>query len=183
MGFSINFDWSEELKGDNWEKWENLGRQYAEKSCTHQTQDKDSDLKNRETNMRYSGWCEECGYYEDSCQPMMNYAYSLDFEPSKEAIKNTIENTNLTVMYNNYTNEYFLVLCGGGMDLSQDIALAYIYCQKWIPEELLNNVCKQKGLSVSGDNWKFLRCEMISQLKHKVGMAERYLKEWEETEK
>ena len=179
MGFSINFDWSEELNGENFDKWENLGRQFAEESCTHKTQDNGSD---KETNMRYSGWCEECGYYEDSCKPMMNYAYPLEIEPNEEAIRKTIENTNSTVMYNNHTNEHFLVLCGGGMNLSQDIALAYIYCQKWIPEELLNNVCNQKGLSVGGENWKFLRSEMISQFKHKIGMAERYLKEWEETE-
>ncbi len=50
------------------------------------------------------------------------------------------------------TEEYFLALTGGGMDLSQDIALAYIIAQGWIPTALAYEVSTQPELSVSGDD-------------------------------
>lgn len=178
MVYSINIDWSEELNGENFEKWENLGRQFAESSCSHKSEESGDN-----TLMEYGGYCEECGFSEDSQQPMMNYYYPLEFEPSEEAIKNTIENTNLTIMYNNETNSHFLVLTGGGMDLSQDIALAYFYCQRWIPGELLRNVSIQKGLSVSGENWELLREEMIYQSKFMENVGSQLKKQWEATDK
>lgn len=179
MAYSVSFDWSEEFK-ERFEEWENLGRQMAESSCNHHDEDNPED-----TNMYYKGYCEECGFSEDSNEPMMNYAYPLDIEPSEEAIKNVIENTNLTIMYHcpnfNTSNTYYLVLTGGGMDLSQDIALAYYYCQRWIPEELLRNVCTQKGLSVGGEKWTLLRKEMIYQAGIMEERAKQLKETWEKT--
>ena len=178
MGYySVNFDWSEEFK-NNFDKWENLGRQTAEESCTHKTQDEGED---KETNMRYSGYCEECGHSEDSCNPMMNYAYPLMCEPNEDAIKKVINETCLTIMYNNETDEHFLVLCGGGMDLSQSIGLAYLFTDGRIHKELINEISKQKGLSVGGKNWKFLRNSIIEQLKQQKENTLRVIKEWKET--
>lgn len=148
MGYAINVDWSNQYE----EGWENLGKSAIEENCKHKTQDKDTDKTNRETNMRYSNWCEECGHCEDSAEPMMNYAYPLDIEPSEEAIIEIVNKTNCTVMEKD--GEYFLALCGGGMDLSQDIALAYIIAQRWIPLELALEVSTQDGLSMYGKEFR-----------------------------
>jgi hypothetical protein len=76
----------------------------------------------------------------------MNYAYLLTIEPSEEAIYKVVSETNLTVMYNTEENAYYLALCGGGMDLSQDIALAYFYAQRWIPYSLIKNPTLKDGV-------------------------------------
>ena len=69
-------DWHDEFR-QHPERWVNHGRQAAEDSCRHKSQDKDSNIDNRETNMRYSGYCQQCGFSEDDCEPMMNYGYPL----------------------------------------------------------------------------------------------------------
>jgi hypothetical protein len=163
---------SEYSRSVDWEKgyeiWENLGRQALEDACKHKTQDKSS--KYKETNMRYSGYCEECGTHEDSARPMMNYAYplycSFNLDDDLQKILKVVHETNCTVMYNSDEDAYYLALCGGGMDLSQDIAFAYFIMERWIPYALLMNVCTQPELSISGSNWKKLAREMRSQLLH-----------------
>jgi len=69
-------------------------------------------------------------------------------------------------MENTETGEYFLTLCGGGMDLSQDIGYAYIILEKWIPRDLLTSISKQPLLSLGSKKYKRLAKEVISQLKH-----------------
>lgn len=179
--YSVNFDWSKELK-DNFENWKNLGRRSLEENCNHKTQDKNSSENNTETNIRYSGYCEECEVSEDDCQPMMSYAYPLVCEPSEEQILKVVKETCLTVMYKVNTDEYFLVLCGGGMDLSQSIGFAYLLIDGRIPKELISEISKQKSLSVSGKNWKFLRNSIIKELKQNKDTIKREIKEWEATE-
>lgn len=171
MAYAISVDWQEELK--NSDKWINHGRNIAEDSCKHKTQN------SKETNMRYSGWCDECGFGEDSCVPMMNFAYPLECENfHKDKIKEVIKRTNCTVMENGETGRWFLTLCGGGMDLSQDIALAYHILETWIPFDLCMNVCTQKDLSVGGKNWEILKKAMQKSLKSYQGSVEYKLKEW-----
>jgi len=170
--FSISVDWSDYYsKG-----WENVGRSILEESCTHKTQDKSEEP---ETNVRYSGYCSECDISEDDAEPMMNYAYPLTTEPSEEDILKVVKNTCLTVMEKE--GEYFLALCGGGMDLSQQIALAYVLIENWIPEDLISEVSTQKGLSVGGENWKLLRSKMIKQLNNYQEKFKRKAEEWENT--
>lgn len=142
MEISHFIDWHDEFR-QHPDRWLNHGRRIAEESCTHKTQDSGS-----ETNMRYSGWCEECGFYEDSCEPMMNYGYPLYGLPDDDKILQIIKETVLTVMENQDTGECFLVLCGGGMDLSQSIAYAYLLAGERIPDELAFEVCTQPCLSV-----------------------------------
>ena len=169
-------NWHDEFKAD-YDKWSNLGRQAIESNCKHTTQATGKKTE-RDTNMHYSGWCEECGHSEDSANPMMNYAYPLEITPKDELILEVLENTNLTVMENTETGEYFLVLTGGGMDLSQDIALAYIILEKWIPYELAINVSTQKGLSVGGKSWDRLKKGMQESLKLYSDRAKDYLERW-----
>ncbi len=131
--------------------------------------------------MCYSGWCDECDISEDSAHPMMMFLYPLEIKPKDEDILRVVKNTNCSVMYNTETDKYFLVLCGGGMDLSQDIALSYVWLEKWIPEELLRRVAKQPCLSLSEKNWKELKKEVIEQAENYAQRFKQIKKDWKET--
>jgi len=178
MGFSQVIDWSNELRND-YDKWINHGRNIAKQSCKHKNKD-DPDT----FNMEYCRYCEECGYSEDSQEPMMNFGYPLEMGvPNDEKIKEIIDNTNCTIMENEESGESFIVLTGGGMDLSQDIALAFTIAEKWIPSDLAREVCTQYGLSISGKNW-FRLMEMCKQsLKNEIGHAETQIKRIDEVVK
>jgi hypothetical protein len=139
-------DWHDEFR-QHPDRWLNHGRRVAEESCQHKTQDKKTE-DNRETSMLYSGWCEQCDFHEDSCEPMMNYSYPLYSLPDDEKILKIVKETCLTVMENDDTGKCFLVLCGGGMDLSQSIAYAYLLAGQRIPGELAFEVSLQRCLSV-----------------------------------
>ena len=161
--YCIDVDWSNYYD----EGWENVGRDALHSSCNHeQLQDED--------------WCEECDISEDSCEPMMNYAYPLETTPNDEDILKVVKETCLTVMEKD--GSYYLALCGGGMDLSQSIGLAYVLIENWIPSGLIGEISKQKGLSVGGENWKLLRSKVIEQLKVYAERSAERAKEWEATE-
>ena len=85
--------------------------------------------------------------------PMMLYAYPLSGRPRDEGIVEICTETSCTVVMRNDTYEYYLALTGGGMDLSQDIALAYIIAEGRIPPALASEVSTQSGLSQGGGNW------------------------------
>ena len=172
MGFSVMIDWHNDFQ-NNYEKWENCGRRIIEENCDHREEESQGD-----SNMRYSGYCEECGHCEDSGQPMMNYGYPLEITPDDDKILKVLEETNCTVMYNTETDEYFIALSGGGMDLSQDIALAYFFLQRWIPYDLATSVSTQKGLSVGGKNWDILKEAMKESLENDHSRSKSKLDEW-----
>ncbi|HBG60700.1 MAG: hypothetical protein A2Y10_13130 [Planctomycetes bacterium GWF2_41_51] len=153
MNIAHFIDWYDEFK-ESPDKWINHGRQIAEDSCRHKTQDNDSNEANRETNMRYSGYCEQCGFSEDDCDPIINYSYPLYGLPDDEKILRVVKETCLTVMENQDTGEVFLALCGGGMDLSQSIAYAYILAGQRIPDEMALGVCTQPCLSLGIKEYK-----------------------------
>lgn len=176
--YSVNVDWMEEFT-NNPEKWENLGRTELENACSHKTQDEGTDA---EINMAYSGYCEECDVCEGSAIPMMSYAYPLEFEPTTKQILKVVKNTCLTIMYNSDSDEYFLALCGGGMGLSQEIGLAYIYTDGRMPINLIRDISKQKGLNLDGEEWKELRSQIIKQCKQNAELFKMCQNEWEETE-
>jgi hypothetical protein len=173
---TISVDWSEELK--DCEKWENHGRSIAEENCKHKDQD-----NGNETNMRYSGYCDKCGFGEDSCQPMMNYAYPLRYLPDEDKILKIVKDTCLTVMENTETEEYYLALCGGGMDLSQSIALAYLIAENRIPYSLCLEVCTQPCLSVGKKEYFKIMRAVKQELKHNRWECLRRYKEITETVK
>jgi hypothetical protein len=156
-------DWHDEFSRHP-DKWLNHGRRVAQESCMHKTQDKDGDKDNRETNMRYSGYCEQCGFSEDDCEPMMNYGYPLRYLPDENKILRIVKETCLTVMENQNTGEYFLVLCGGGMDLSQSIAYAYFLAGERIPDELAFEVCTQPCLSIGEKEYLIIMRECRKEL-------------------
>lgn len=162
-------DWIEE-----YEDWENIGRNAIVDKCTHK-----HPKGNGESNMSYAGYCDECESYEDSGVPMMNFAYPLDVKPSDEAILSVLDKTNLTVMYSDKEDKHYLALTGGGMDLTQDIALAYYYCQKWIPMDVIHSLCTQKELTVSGLQWDVLVTAVIESIKLEQRHLADRLVDWE----
>ncbi len=184
MGYSIDVDWHEEF-GKYPDKWINEGRHILDQSCKHYDKQKD-DLPGEQgeykiCNVEYSGYCEQCGISEDDCEPMMNYTYPLVCDPSEEAIAKVVKNTCLTVMYNNDNGKYYLVLCGGGMDLSQQIGLAYLYTDGRIPKDLIEEISTQANLSVSGKDWRFLKESIIEELEINKACLNRSIEEWKNT--
>jgi len=178
MGYAIHQNMEEVWQ--NPDKWINHGRNILEDNCKHKTQDKGS-KENRETNVRYSGYCDECDVSEDSARPMMNYLYPLeltDFDEDK--ILKVVRETNCTVLENNESGEWFLALCGGGMDLSQDIGYSYMILETWLPDDLLQSVNKQPLLSLGSKKYKELAKQIIKQLKMRSGQYKQRAKEWKE---
>ena len=165
MGYSISHDWS------NYdENMINHGENVLRSSCKHKDGVEEKD------------WCDKCNISEDSAQPMINFLYPLelsDFEDSK--ILKVVKETNCTVIENSETGEWFLTLCGGGMDLSQDIAFAFQILETWLPSDLIRNVCKQPGLSLGIKNYKSLAKGMIKQFKIEEAQNKEKAKEWKES--
>jgi hypothetical protein len=173
MSFSIYHDWSEYK-----ESMINHGRNVIEEACTHYATPRQK--KEGDTNMRYQNYCDKCGYSEDSGYPMMNFKYPLELDSfDDEKILEVLKRTNCTVIEDEDTGEWFLSLTGGGMDLSQDIALAYHILEKWIPFDLCVSVCTQPGLSIGGKDWGVLKAAMQESLERMKGQAERALERWQ----
>ncbi len=109
--------------------------------------------------------------------PMMNFLYPLDYDgfiehDKEKGIKIRCEiasETNCVLVQNNKTEEWFLTLTGGGMDLSPSIAYAYVLAQKWLPVALLQELnpgwCKD---SLSPKKFKRLRNICIEQIHHNI---------------
>lgn len=168
MAYSIYQDMEE--VNQNPDKWVNHGRQVLEISCHH----KDG--------VENAGYCSACDISEDSAFPMMNYLYPLEcsnFE-DKDILK-VVKETNMTILENTESGEFFLALCGGGMDLSQDIALAYQILETWIPQNLLREVCAQPCLSLGSKNYKKLARGIIKQLKMEADKNKQRRNEWKES--
>ena len=143
--YSKNVDWMNEG-----EYFENLGRSLLENSCNHTDEDKNTKKEDRETNVRYAGYCSQCGVNEDTCEPILNYIYPLSRCPSDEQILKIVKETCLTVMLDMRDDEYYLALCSGEMDLSQDIGLAYVLAEENIPLGLALSISEQEDLRKSG---------------------------------
>ena len=112
--------------------------------------------------------------------PMMLYCYPLAFDPSDEKIIEVCKRTACTVVMDNQTDDYYLALAGGGMDLSQDIALAYLITDGYIPHSLAMNINKQHCLSVGGKDYLKIAKEIKRQLKIEISRCKSDIKSWEE---
>lgn len=117
----------------------------------------------------------------DNYMPMMLYAYPLDRLPDEEQIVKICRETNCTVVMKKDTEEYFLALTGGGMDLSQDIALTYIIAQGWIPTALAYAVSTQPELSVSKKDWLEVAERCKKELELAINSNKRKIEEWEDS--
>jgi hypothetical protein len=113
-------------------------------------------------------YCHECNLYpEDKRQdnfPTMNYAYPLFSEPDEEKIARVCEETSCTVVYNLQDDNYYLALTGGGMDLSQSIALAYIIADGCIDWNMIGDIDISGAFSVSEKDYQTILKELERQL-------------------
>ncbi|MDD5697825.1 MAG: hypothetical protein PHH77_04335 [Victivallaceae bacterium] len=130
---------------------------------------------------RNLGCCQECECFPDERRsanmPMMNFAYPLEFEPSEDIIYRVCNETNCTVVRQLSSDIYFLALTGGGMDLSQDVALAYIIADGCIEWDMLENIYISGAFSVSEENYQLILRELKRQLVISIGNQTAKLKE------
>lgn len=160
------FDWSEnmdesgesifDLNCPNYEHHEKYG-------CGWETAYNATEDQKGDDCEPYQG-CPCCEDDSGNLAPMMNFIYPLDYdgfitgdEGTQKRIKIASE-TNCVCVQNTKTDEWFLTLTGGGMDLSPSIAYAYVIAQKWLPLELLQELnpgwCKD---TLSKEHFKELR--------------------------
>ena len=171
-GYSVPVnDWNDE-------QWEMTGRDLMYSKMTEKgtSQHKEAKKRAKDCSCDFEDVVHD---FADEHVPMMLYAYPLEFEPSDEKIIEVCERTNCTVVQNTETDEYFLALCGGGMDLSQDIALAYNIVQKWLPISLLSGVSSQRGLSKAGKDFDQVKNIIIEQSKMEAERLKENIKKWE----
>lgn len=119
----------------------------------------------------------------DDHYPMMLYCYPLFCDPSEEKIVEVCRKTACTVVRDNENDDYYLALAGGGMDLSQDIALAYIIAEGFIPHSLAMNVNRQPCLSVGGKDYIRIAKEIKRQLKIEISQCKSNIKAWDDSVK
>ncbi len=141
-------DWWEAFKGD---EWDCLGRHVMEEKKGEWSEDNQEGLEG------------------DDYMPMFNFAYPLGLSSLDEnKIVRICEETSCTVIYNDEENTLYLALCGCGMNLSQDIALAYMIAYSYaeeeygrIPAHMLFDVYKSGALSVSKKQFKHIQKALI----------------------
>ncbi|MCK4982428.1 MAG: hypothetical protein KAS17_05865 [Victivallaceae bacterium] len=107
----------------------------------------------------------------------MNFAYPLFSEPDEEKIIKVCEDTSCTVVYNSQDDTYYLALTGCGMNLSQDIALAYIIADGCIEWGFLENISVSGAFSVSKEDYQIILNELERQLAISIDNQTRKLKE------
>lgn len=173
MLLTKNIDWHNELN-NNFDNWINHGRSILTASCKHHDESKEN------TNTEYSGYCEKCDIGETDCEPMMNYGYPLHHLPEDEDILKIVKETCLTIMENEEENQAYLVLCGGGMDLSQSIAYAYFLSGQGIPLELCHQVIKQGAFSISNEAYFKVMEEIKKTLMNENSISKRQIEEIED---
>lgn len=140
-------DWWEASKGD---EWHCVGRQVMEEKKGLWFEDNPEGLEG------------------DDYIPIYNFAYPLDLSSLDEDRTIRIcSETNCTVVYNDKEDSLYLALCGCGMNLSQNIALAYMIAYSYgeeygrIPDHMLFDVCKSGALSVSQKKFERIREKLI----------------------
>jgi hypothetical protein len=113
--------------------------------------------------------------------PMMNYAYPLEhFTFDNKVALEVHKQTNCTIVYDTETEEYFLALSGGGMDLSQDIAKAYMLIQTFIPWEWIDDIYISSALSVSRFWYRKILKQIKSQLITRISNSQDKISKIEE---
>ena len=150
--YSFSVNWYDECR-EHPDRWTNRGRNSLLIVLEDKEHERFKEIAEAVGMLKDDGELED--YYEeagDYCEPMMNYAYPLHHEPKENEILDIVTKTSCTVMENEDNGEFFLVLTGGGMDLSQSIAHAYTICGD-IPDAFAFNVSEQYGLNISGDTY------------------------------
>lgn len=144
---SIFVDWSSEYNNDTWDF---VGRNVLETKRGVWSSDNQD------------------GIEEDDGYPICNFAYPLYSKNIEdEIILKACEMTNCTVVYNTKEDAYYLALTGCGMDMSQDIALAYMIIDGCIDWDFLDSVYVSGPLSVSKSNY----IQILEELNRQVDIS------------
>jgi len=123
----------------------------------------------------------EDGISGDDYIPMMLYAYPLYDCPSDEQIFQIHKKTCLTIVKNIESEEYYLALCGGGMNCSQDIGMAYIIAEDHIPYALANEISIQPNLTQHGKDFRLVMKYCQDVMENNASSAKRQIKEIKES--
>jgi len=181
MSYAIFNDWSEE---NRFEKWENqttsILRSIIEDKENPRFKEVTERLEVLDDEGNLVNWYEEA---LESYEPIYNYIYPLETNPSEEDILEVSLKTNCCVMYNNEEDKYYLSLIGCGMDMSQDIALSYVILERWIPTDLIRSISTQKGLTQGGEDFERLRKAIIEQSEHHINNFNQLRTDWGTTPK
>jgi len=183
MVTAISFDWSENYN-------ENTGDQRFNLDCPNtnhhekygrgwETAYEATEDLNGDECKPYEG-CPCCEDDSGNLAPMMNYLYPLDYQGLvTQEIQIELAQTNCMLVQENSTDDYFLVLNGGGMDLSPAIAWAYYKAQKWLPISLLQEL--KAGWvkdSLSTEKFEELKNLIVDQLSSEKSRIEEQQKDW-----
>ena len=170
---AINFDWSENFDENTGEQRFNLDCPNTEHHNKYgngwDTAYEATEDTNGDKCKPYQG-CPCCEDDSGYLAPMMNYLYPLDYQGMvTQEIQIELAQTNCMLVQENSTDDYYLVLNGGGMDLSPSIAWAYYKAQKWLPVSLLQEL-KAGWVKDSLDESKFeeLKSLIIQQLQSEI---------------
>lgn len=152
-------DWTEE-------KWEFVGRNVMEERLGEWSKDNEN------------------GIQEDDGYPIMNFAYPIDCgTPYDDRIFRVCDETCCTVVYNNVEDCYYLALTGGGMNLSQSIALAYMIVNAGSEEEygivdwsMIDEVYISERLSIGKRQYQILLETLKRQYQTSILRAENTIK-------
>lgn len=187
MSIGIMFDWSENFK-ENGESVFDLSCPNTEHhnrfGCGWETEYEATEDTNGDKCEPYQG-CPCCEDDSGNLAPMMNFIYPLDYQGFMEGEEGEAKRvkiaseTNCVCVYKEDTDEWFLTLTGGGMDLSPSIAYAYVIAQKWLPVYLLQQLspgwCKD---SLSEEHFKELRSICIEQTMNEKSKFQEQIKKW-----
>lgn len=180
MVYSQYCNWSEEYK--NSDKWENNTYRILCEVLEDNKHEQFEKVAKRFGVYEENSKNKLNEYWEDNIAedttPIYNYIYPLEITPSDEDILRVSLNTNCCVLLNTENNTYYISLTGCGMDLSQDIALSYLWLEKWIPFDLIRNVSSQECLSISKENFKELKTAILEQAESYKGGMDRVKTEW-----
>jgi len=188
MVFSISFDWSENYDKESNEPRFNLDcpntDHHNKFGYSWETKYESTKDLNGNKCKPYQG-CDCCEDDSGHLEPMMNFIYPLDyvgFMEGKEGEQKRIEiasKTNCICIQDNESEEWYLALTGGGMDLSFSIAHAFMIAQKCLPIDLLNTLnagwCKD---NLDSKTFKELRSICIQQLDNEVSRFNEQKEKW-----
>ena len=168
----------------NWERWENVGNNVLREVLEDQENSKFKEVSehvgvyNKEEDNKLESYWEETA--DEYTHPIYNYVHVLETEPTNEDVLKVVLNTNCTIIYDNEEEKYYIALTGCGMDMSQDIGLAFLWLEKWIPEDFINRISKQKGLTQSGKKFEELKKAIIEQSKTYADRFKQMGKDWKD---
>ena len=171
-------------KEKDFDKWENETTRVLREILENKEHPKFKEVAKRLEVLNDEG--ELVDYYEESIdgyEPIYNYIHILELNNfDDDLILEVSLKTNCCVLYNSEEEKNYIALTGCGMDMSQDIGLAYLILERWIPEDFISRISKQKGLTQGGEDWKRLRNAIIEQSEVYKNRFESLKKEWEETQ-